>query len=80
MSLCTAEVRLGCKDQEEKVSFTNERERETKRREGDRERRTIKENSKDKKKYFLSMSNTVTEMVFYYKSPFTSYVLIISIL
>ena len=56
------------------------RERETKRREGDRERRTIKENSKDKKKYFLSMSNTVTEMVFYYKSPFTSYVLIISIL
>ena len=56
------------------------RERETKRREGDRERRTIKENSKDKKKYFLSMSNTVTEMVFYYKSPFTSYVLIFSIL
>ena len=68
------------KEQEEKVCFTNERERKTKRREGARERRTIKENSKDKKKYFLSVSNTVTEMAFYYKSPFTPYVLIISIL
>ena len=63
-----------------KKCLANERERETKRREGDRERRTFKENSKDKKKYFLSMSNTVTEMAFYYKSPFTPYVLIISIL
>ena len=62
------------------MCFTNESERKTKRREGARERRTIKENSKDKKKYFLSVSNTVTEMAFYYKSPFTPYVLIISIL
>lgn len=68
------------KEQEEKVSYQREEERDEKERGGDRERRTIKENSKDKKKYFLSMSNTVTEMAFYYKSPFTPYVLIISIL
>ena len=36
------------------------RERETKRREGDRERRTIKENSKDKKKYFKLLDSAST--------------------
>lgn len=60
--------------------FLPTREREAKRSEGARERRTIKENSKDKRSIFLSVSNTVTEMAFYYKSPFTPYVLIISIL
>ena len=58
------------------MSFINERETETERK---RERRTIKENRKDRKKYFLSVSNKVTEMAFFYKSPFTPYVLIISI-
>ena len=39
-----------------------------------------KKTAKTKEVFLLSVSNTVTEMAFYYKSPFTPYVFIISIL
>lgn len=77
MSLWTAEVRLGFIQRKKNLLHTHAHTHNT-----HKWRRTIKEekieDTKDRS-YFLSVLNTVAEMAFYYKRPFTPYVPIISI-
>lgn len=74
------------KERERDRGTHREKRREKKRREvkredreEGRERRTIKTIKTENTFFFFNQFQTVTEMAFYYKSAFTPYVLIISI-